>query len=441
MQVAEKSVGTFQALKEKIETKTAHVGIVGLGYVGLPLAVEFAKAGFHVTGIDLQQSRVDRLMKGESYIQDVPSSEVAQLVKERRLDATTDFAVVRDLDTINICVPTPLRKTKDPDMSYIVSASDEIAKYFHPGLLVILESTTYPGTTDELLLPTFEKDGLKAGEDFFLCFSPERVDPGNPVYQTLNTPKVVGGITPSCTEMGRVFFSQALQKVVPVSNTRVAEMVKLLENTFRMINIGLVNEMAVMCDGMGINVWEVIDAAATKPFGFMPFYPGPGLGGHCIPIDPFYLSWKTKQSGIEARFIELAGYINGNMPHFVVGKVQSALNHHAKAVKGSRVHVVGVAYKRNIDDMRESPALDIILLLKKLGAEVSYSDPYVPALKLDGIDLKSQEAQTSASQADCVVIITDHSDFDYSGLLESAKLIVDTRNAMKGFESEKIVRL
>ena len=326
-------------------------------------------------------------------------------------------------------------------MSYIVSASEEIAKYFHPGLLVILESTTYPGTTDELLLPAFEKDGLKAGQDFFLCFSPERVDPGNPVYQTLNTPKVVGGITTACTEIGRVFFSQALQKVVPVSNTRVAEMVKLLENTFRMINIGLVNEMAVMCDGMGINVWEVIDAAATKPFGFMPFYPGPGLGGHCIPIDPFYLSWKTKQSGIEARFIELAGYINGNMPHFVVDKVQNALNNHGKAVKGSRVHIVGVAYKRNIDDMRESPALDVILLLKKLGADVSYSDPFVPVLKLDATQLKSQDALPSAREADCVVIITDHSDFDYKALLDSANLIVDTRNAMRGIESRKIVRL
>ena len=441
MQVAEKAVGTFQALKDKIEKKTAHVGIVGLGYVGLPLAVEFAKAGFHVTGIDLQQSRVDRLNNGESYIQDVPNSEVAELVKDGRLDATTDFSVVRNLDTINICVPTPLRKTKDPDMSYIVSASEEIAKYFHPGLLVILESTTYPGTTDELLLPTFEKEGLKAGQDFFLCFSPERVDPGNPVYQTLNTPKVVGGITSACTEIGRVFFSQALQKVVPVSNTRVAEMVKLLENTFRMINIGLVNEMAVMCDGMGINVWEVIDAAATKPFGFMPFYPGPGLGGHCIPIDPFYLSWKTKQSGIEARFIELAGYINGNMPHFVVDKVQNALNNHGKAVKGSRVHIVGVAYKRNIDDMRESPALDVILLLRKLGADVSYSDPFVPVLKLDATQLKSQDALPSAREADCVVIITDHSDFDYKALLDSARLIVDTRNAMRGIESEKIVRL
>ena len=441
MQVAEKSVSTFQALKGKIESKTARVGIVGLGYVGLPLAVEFAKAGFHVTGIDLQQSRVDRLNRGESYVQDVPSSEVAHLVKERRFDATTDFSVVRELDTINICVPTPLRKTKDPDMSYIVSAADEIAKYFHPGLLVILESTTYPGTTDELLLPAFEKHGVKVGEDFFLCFSPERVDPGNPVYQTLNTPKVVGGITPACTEMGTLFFSQALEKVVPVSNTRVAEMVKLLENTFRMINIGLVNEMALMCDGMGINVWEVIDAAATKPFGFMPFYPGPGLGGHCIPIDPFYLSWKSKQSGIEARFIDLAGNINGNMPHFVVAKVQNALNNHGKAVKGAKVHIMGVAYKRNIDDMRESPALDIILLLKKLGAQVTYSDPYVPTLKLDDFDLSSQDAMASANKADCCVIITDHTTFDYKGLVDSASLIVDTRNALRGVDSEKIVRL
>src|SRR5271157_5478719 len=440
MQVAEKSVGAFQALKEKIENKTAHVGIVGLGYVGLPLAVEFAKAGFHVTGLDLQQSRVDRLMQGESYIQDVPSSEVAQLVKAGRLDATTDFSVVHELDTINICVPTPLRKTKDPDMSYIVSASDAIAEHFHPGLLVILESTTYPGTTDELLLPTFEKNGLKVGVDFFLCFSPERVDPGNPVYQTLNTPKVVGGITQACTEMGRVFFSQALQKVVPVSNTRVAEMVKLLENTFRMINIGLVNEMALMCDGMGINVWEVIDAAATKPFGFMPFYPGPGLGGHCIPIDPFYLSWKSKQAGIEARFIELAGYINGQMPHFVADKVQNALNDAGKPVKGSRIHVMGVAYKRDIDDMRESPALDVMLLLQRRGAVLTYSDPHVRAIRVDGMDLASAPEE-SAAAADCVVIVTDHSAFDYQALVDRARLVVDTRNALKGFSSNKIVRL
>ncbi len=441
MHTAAQTTGVFADLKSKIESKTAKVGIVGLGYVGLPLAIEFAKAGFTVTGIDVLQNKVDGLNRGDSHVQDVPSSEVANLIATKRFSATTDFSAVRDLDTINICVPTPLRKTKDPDMSYIVSAVEEIAKYFHPGLLVILESTTYPGTTDELLLPTFEKLGLKVGEDFFLCFSPERVDPGNPVYQTSNTPKVVGGITPACTEMGRAFFSQALDVVVPVSNTRVAEMVKLLENTFRMINIGLVNEMAVMCDGMGINVWEVIDAAATKPFGFMPFYPGPGLGGHCIPIDPFYLSWKTKQSGIEARFIDLAGYINHNMPHFVVDKIQNALNERAKSVKGSHIHVAGVAYKRNIDDMRESPALDVILLLQKRGASVTYTDPYVPHLRLDGVVLDSQDISSSAKAADCVVIITDHSNFDYPELLESSNLIVDTRNAMKGISSPKIVRL
>ncbi|HKD86224.1 MAG TPA: nucleotide sugar dehydrogenase [Terriglobales bacterium] len=441
MQTAHKVVGTLEALKEKIQGKTAKVGIVGLGYVGLPLATEFAKAGFTVTGIDVQRDKVAGLNRGESHVQDVPSSEIAKRVNEKRFTATNDFSVVRELDTINICVPTPLRKTKDPDMSFIMSAVEEIAKHFHPGLLVILESTTYPGTTDELLLPTFEKLGYKAGKDFFLCFSPERVDPGNPVYQTYNTPKVVGGITPACTEMGSLFFSQALEKVVPVSNTRVAEMVKLLENTFRMINIGLVNEMALMCDGMDINVWEIIDAAATKPFGFMPFYPGPGLGGHCIPIDPIYLSWKTKQSGIEARFIDLAGYINGSMPHFVVDKIQTALNNHRKAINGSRIHVAGVAYKRNIDDLRESPALDVILLLKKRGAVISYSDPHIPAVKLDGITLQSEPLLESAAEADCVVIVTDHSDFDYRGLLNSAKLIVDTRNAMKGFKSEKIVRL
>ena len=441
MHTAEKALSTLQSLKEKIQSKTARVGIVGLGYVGLPLATEFAKAGFHVTGIDVQHSKVDALNRGRSHVQDVPSGDVAQMIRDQRFRATTDFSVVRELDTINICVPTPLRKTKDPDMSFIVSAVEEIAKHFHPGLLVILESTTYPGTTDELLLPKFEELGYKAGEDFFLCFSPERVDPGNPTYTTHNTPKVVGGITPACTEMGKLFFSQALEKVVPVANTRVAEMVKLLENTYRMINIGLANEMALMCDGMGINVWEVIDAAATKPFGFMPFYPGPGLGGHCIPIDPFYLSWKTKQSGIEARFIDLAGYINGRMPHFVVEKIQDALNEHGKALKGSHIHIAGVAYKRNIDDMRESPALDIILLLKKRGAELSYSDPHVPELKLDGIALKSTALIESAKVADCVVIVTDHSGFEYEALLSSARLIVDTRNAMKAFASEKIVRL
>src|SRR5271168_5345843 len=368
------------ALEEKIKNRTARVGVIGLGYVGLPLAMEFAKAGFSVTGIDIQESKVSGLNRGESYVQDVPSETLKKWVSGGKFRATLDFSTILDLDTINIAVPTPLRKTKDPDMSYIVSACQETAKYLTAGKLVILESTTYPGTTDELVLPMLEASGWKVGADFFLCFSPERVDPGNPHYQTANIPKVVGGITPDCTRLGALFYAQALEKVVPVSSTSVAEMVKLLENTFRMINIGLVNEMALMCDRMGINVWEVIDAAATKPFGFMPFYPGPGLGGHCIPIDPFYLSWKTKQAGIEARFIELAGYINGQMPHFVVDKVQNALNDHTKPLKGSHVHLLGVAYKRDIDDVRESPAVDMMLLLLRRGATISYSDPYVPEI-------------------------------------------------------------
>ncbi len=431
---------TAKLLEQKIRSRSARVGIVGLGYVGLPLAVEFAKAGFHVTGIDLSSPKVDRVNAGDSYIGDISGDSLAGLVKDRKLDATTDFEVVRELDTINICVPTPLRKTKDPDMSYIVSSCQEIVKNFHAGMLIILESTTYPGTTDELLLPMFEKSGLRAGQDFFLCFSPERVDPGNPKFQTANIPKVVGGTTAACTRMGELFYSQALGKVVPVSSTQVAEMVKLLENTFRMINIGLVNEIALMCDRMGINVWEVIEAAATKPFGFMPFYPGPGLGGHCIPIDPFYLSWKSKQAGIEARFIELAGYINGQMPHFVVDKIQNALNDAAKPVKGSLIHILGVAYKRDIDDMRESPALDVMLLLKRRGARLAYSDPHVPHLQLDGIELTSQPESTAA-QADCAVIITDHSLFDYPQIAASARLIVDTRNALKGIAADNIVRL
>jgi UDP-N-acetyl-D-glucosamine dehydrogenase len=427
-------------LGEKIRTRQAKVGIVGLGYVGLPLAVEFAKAGFEVTGIDLTDSKVARVNAGDSYVGDIPNATLAPLVKSGKLKATTDFSVVRDLDTVNICVPTPLRKTKDPDMSYIVSACGEIAKFFHPGMLIILESTTYPGTTDEVVLPMLEQGGLKVGQDFFLCFSPERVDPGNPKYNTSNIPKVVGGTTAACSEMGRLFYSQALQKVVAVSSTQVAEMVKLLENTFRMINIGLANEIAMMCDRMGINVWEVIDAAATKPFGFMPFYPGPGLGGHCIPIDPFYLSWKTKQAGIEARFIELAGYINGQMPHFVVDKIQNALNDHGKPVKGSHVHILGVAYKKNIEDVRESPALDIMMLLKRRGARLTYSDPHVPTLQLEGEQLKSEDAGLAA-QADCTVVVTDHSTFNYPKIAEQAKLIVDTRNALKGITSETIVRL
>jgi len=431
---------TAEVLGEKIRSRHARVGIVGMGYVGLPLAVEFAKAGFRVTGIDVNAEKAERVNAGDSYVGDISSDVLAGLVKDGKLRATTDFDVVGELDTVNICVPTPLRKTRDPDMSYIMSSCQEIAKNFHAGMLIILESTTYPGTTDELLLPMFEKTGLRVGQDFFLCFSPERVDPGNPKYQTANIPKVVGGTTPACTEMGALFYSQALATVVPVSSTQVAEMVKLLENTYRMINIGLVNEIAMMCDRIGINVWEVIEAAATKPFGFMPFYPGPGLGGHCIPIDPFYLSWKTKQAGIEARFIELAGYINGQMPHFVVDKIQNALNDAGKPVKGSRIHILGVAYKKDISDLRESPALDVMLLLKRRGASLSYSDPHVPQLQLDGIDLHSQP-EAVAGEADCAVIVTDHSAFDYRQIAARARLIVDTRNALKGVNSAHIVRL
>jgi len=428
-------------LRDRISKKTARVGVLGLGYVGLPLSVEFARAGFEVVGIDVQQSKVDQFNSGQSYVKDVEDDVFGPLVKSGKLRATADYSIIQELDTIDICVPTPLRKTKDPDMTYVVSATDAIAEHLHPGLLVMLESTTYPGTTDELLLPKLEATGLKVGRDFFLCFSPERVDPGNPKFHTRNIPKVVGGITPTCTEMGALFYKQALETVVPVSSTRVAEMVKLLENTFRMINIGLVNELALMCDRMNINVWEIIDAAATKPFGFMPFYPGPGLGGHCIPIDPFYLSWKSKQSGIEARFIELAGYINGRMPEFVIEKIQNALNDISKPVRGSRIHILGVAYKRDIEDVRESPALDIIQLLLRRGAYVTFSDPHVTGIHVDGRKLQSQETMAGVDAADCVVILTNHSDFDYDAVVGRSKLIVDTRNALKGYESDKIVRL
>ncbi len=358
-------VSSAQRLSERIKTRKARLGVLGLGYVGLPLAVELARAGFEVVGIDPQQEKVTRCNDGESYIRDVQSETLRELVDSGKLWATTDLSIISELDTVDICVPTPLRKTKDPDMTFVIAATEAIAENLHPGLLVMLESTTYPGTTDELILSRLSQSGLKVGEDFFLCFSPERVDPGNPTHHTRNIPKVVGGVTPQCTELGVLFYQQALDKVVRVSSTRVAEMVKLLENTFRMINIGLVNELAMVCERMKIDVWEVIDAAATKPFGFMPFYPGPGLGGHCIPIDPFYLSWKSKEAGMEARFIELAGYINARMPEFVVDKIRNALNDHAKPVRGSRVHIVGVAYKRDVPDVRESPALDVILLLQR----------------------------------------------------------------------------
>ncbi len=430
-----------EVLAEKISSRKAVAGIVGLGYVGLPLAMEFGRAGFQVLGFDVQQEKIDLLNQGTSYIQDVSSDLLAPLVASGQFSATNDFSKLAEMDTINICVPTPLRKTKDPDMSFIVNSTEQIAKYLRPGTLVILESTTYPGTTDELVLPILEKSGLKVGEDFFVCFSPERVDPGNAKYQTRNIPKVVGGITPACTELGALFYAQSLDTVIPVTSTSVAEMVKLLENTFRMINIGLVNEMAMMCDRMGINVWEVIDAAATKPFGFMPFYPGPGLGGHCIPVDPFYLAWKTRQQGIEARFIDLAGYINGQMPHFVVDKVQHALNENRKPLRDSKIHVLGVAYKKNIEDVRESPALDIIHVLKQRGAVLSYSDPFVPHLRIDGLEMDSEDVLPSCQAADCVVLITDHTAFDRDAILAASPVVVDTRNAFKGMTSEKLFRL
>jgi UDP-N-acetyl-D-glucosamine dehydrogenase len=423
-------------LLERIESRRARAGVVGLGYVGLPLAVELGKAGFRTTGIDLDERKIAAINRGESYIPDVRAADVRALRDAGRLDATTDFSIVRELDTINICVPTPLRKTKDPDMSYVVAAVDAIAAHLRPGTLIVLESTTYPGTTEELVQPALEARGLHAGTDFFLAFSPERVDPGNPTFQTHNVPKVVGGVTPPCLRLASALYGSAIERIVPVSSTRVAEMVKLLENTFRAVNIGLVNELALMCDRMDIDVWEVVDAARTKPFGFMAFYPGPGLGGHCIPIDPFYLSWKARQSGFDPRFIELAGHVNGGMPHYVLEKVADALNAKRKAVNGSRILVAGVAYKRDIDDIRESPALDVMGLLHGRGAEVAYTDPYVPRIGArdwsGGVDLTSvQPARGDFGRFDCVVIVTDHQAFDYDAMVAEADLILDTRNAIR----------
>jgi UDP-N-acetyl-D-glucosamine dehydrogenase len=429
-------------LTEKLKNKTAHLGVIGLGYVGLPLAVEYAQAGYHVTGFDVAQDKVDGVNAGRSHVKDVPSEALAEVVSAGRLEATVDFSKLRAVDTVNICVPTPLRKTRDPDVSYIVAAVEEIAKYLHPGMLVSLESTTYPGTTEELILPMLEATGLTVGKDFYLSFSPERVDPGNPVYTTHNIPKVVGGVTPACTEAAAALYSTTLEKVVPVSSTRVAEMVKLLENTFRSVNIGLVNELAMMCDSMGMDVWEVIDAASTKPFGFMPFYPGPGLGGHCIPIDPFYLSWKARQVGFEARFIELAGLINGFMPQHVVGKVVQCLNEQERSLKGSRILVIGVAYKPDIDDVRESPAVDIINRLQGFGGVVEYHDPFVESLEHEGVPLHSVAlTDERVAAADLVLITTPHHVIDYDRIIEHARSIFDTRNALKGRSSPKIRRL
>jgi len=429
-------------LIRKIAEKTARVGVIGLGYVGLPLAMEFAKAGFGVTGIDNDPERVEQLNQGMSYIPDVESHEIAGLIKKKKFRATTDINAIAELDTMNICVPTPLRKTKDPDLSYILSAVEMIKKHIHRGQLVILESTTYPGTTEEVLLPMLSETGLKVGEDFFLAFSPERVDPSNKQFTTKNIPKVVGGITPVCRELAGALYQQCIETVVLVSSTQVAELVKLLENTFRSVNIALVNEMALMCHNLNIDVWEVIEAAQTKPFGFMPFYPGPGIGGHCIPVDPGYLSWKAKLNGFDPRLIDLAGQINSSMPHFVANKIGEILNERGKSIKGSRIHLLGVAYKRDIGDTRESPAHDVAKILVQRGAYLTYSDPYVPEFSVNGYRLKETAVHPDILQtADCTVIITDHSMFDYADILKHAQVVFDTRNAMRELQSPKIVKL
>ena len=432
----------MEALLKKIEQKEAVVGVIGLGYVGLPLAVEFAKAGLKVIGIDVNQKRVDQLNRGENYIQDVDDNELRDLVKSGILAATTDFSSLKHIDALSIAVPTPLNKTKDPDISFILQVNEQIGKYLHKDLVVILESTTYPGTTRELILPTLESTGLRVGKDVFLLFSPERIDPGNPVYHTENTPKVIGGMTENCLALGVALYNHVFEKLVPVSSPEAAELAKLLENTFRSINIGLVNEMAIMCDRLGVNVWEVIDAAATKPFGFMKFTPGPGLGGHCIPIDPHYLSWKMRTLNYRARFIELAGEINAEMPNYVVNLVIEGLNRHGKSVKGSRILLLGMAYKPDIDDVRESPSLDIHALLKTKGAIIDFNDPFVDEVRFDGIYAKSTPLNADSLKSyDCVVIATNHKVYDYQMIVSNSKLVIDTRNATAKIKDEKIIRL
>jgi UDP-N-acetyl-D-glucosamine dehydrogenase len=421
----------------RLQTRKARAGVVGLGYVGLPLAVELSRAGLQTTGFDLDGRKVASIVEGRSYIADVADDDVERLTERGLLTASIDFDAIGELDTINICVPTPLRKTRDPDMSYVIAAVEQVAARLRPGMLVVLESTTYPGTTEEVVQTMLEATGLRAGVDFFLAFSPERIDPGNRLFNTRNVPKVVGGVTPDCCRVACELYRLAIESVVPVSSPRVAEMVKLLENTFRAVNIGLVNELAMMCSRMRIDVWEVIDAARTKPFGFMPFYPGPGLGGHCIPIDPFYLSWKAKQSGFDARFIELAGHVNGAMPHMVVELITEALNTRSKSVRGASILVLGVTYKRDIADIRESPALDVMTVLARKGAQVSYSDPHVSVLPAEvwgGQDALESVAVSPAilQSADCVAILTDHSTFDVATIAACADIIVDTRNVTAG---------
>lgn len=430
-------------LQSKIEDKTAIIGIIGLGYVGLPLAVEFANNNFSVIGVDINQERVNQLNKGDNYIGDVSDDNLKQLVLSKQISATTDFAILSKIDAAIICVPTPLNKLKDPDVSYILSVLDQLTTFVHRDMVISLESTTYPGTTRELILPALEKTNLVVGKDFYLCFSPERVDPGNENYQIKNTPKVIGGITEKCTEIGKKLYESIIDTVVPVSSPEAAETVKLLENTFRSINIGLANEVAIMCEKLGVDVWEVIDAAATKPFGFMKFTPGPGLGGHCIPIDPHYLSWKMKTLNYRARFIELAGEINTGMPLHVLDLISSGLNRFQQSINGSKILVLGIAYKKDIDDVRESPALDVMTLLEKGGAVVDYYDSYVPKIKWNEEDKHSLQKLTSEliHRYDAVVILTDHSNIDYDIVKSESKLIIDTRNVYSGVKDSKIIRL
>jgi UDP-N-acetyl-D-glucosamine dehydrogenase len=437
-----KESSVFTALRDKIKERTATLSVIGLGYVGLPLAVEMAKVGLRVHGIDVVASKVKMVNRGKSYVQDVSDSDLAGVVSRGRLTATSDYSVLRHSDAIDICVPTPLRKTKDPDISYIIDAVEQIAKYLRKGQLVILESTTYPGTTEEVILTRLQGRGLTVGRDFFLAFSPERVDPGNKAYATANIPKVVGGITKNCAMVACELYRTCIENVVPVSSTTVAEMVKLLENTFRSVNIGLVNEMCLMCDRMGIDVWEVIEAAATKPFGFLKFLPGPGLGGHCIPIDPFYLSWKAKMAGFEPRFIELAGQINSSMPDYVVSKVNDALNEFRKSINGAKILVLGVAYKANVSDTRESPAIDIMRELVVRGGEVSYSDPHVDEIRVDGRLMRSIRLSPATLKSfDCAVIVADHAAFNYGMIIRGSRVIVDTRNALRNFKARNIRKI
>ena len=434
-------VTPLQSLLLKLAERTARVGVIGLGYVGLPLALEFARAGYPVTGFDVDSARVGKVEAGESYIGDVDGAELHQMRQARRLSATTDWSRLQQMDAVSICVPTPLRKTKDPDLSFILAAVEHLRPALHPGMLIVLESTTYPGTTEEVMLPVLESSGWRVGIDFCLAFSPERVDPGNGRYHTRNIPKVVGGLTSICTEAARRLYSNMADTVVPVASARTAEMVKLLENTFRNVNIALANEMAVLCREFEVNVWEVIGAAATKPFGFMPFYPGPGLGGHCIPIDPVYLSWKARTAGLEPRLIEVAQAINGKMPEYVVHRIAAKLNERSQPLRNSKLHLLGVAYKRDVTDIRESPALDLIHLLRKAGARIAYSDPHVPRLRLDGgTDLWS-EPLNALMESDGAIIVTDHSAFDYERIVEWSPWVLDTRNALRDFVDAKIERL